>query len=141
MGKKDIRTQYAALPFMVRDGQPQVMLITSRETKRWIIPKGWPEKKLAPYDVAAREAFEEAGLIGKVGKCSIATFQYEKRLKSGKTAMCVVETYLFEVERELDDWPEKGERLRQWMPATEAAELVGEDGLAQLLRNLKTVSV
>lgn len=136
MSKRKIRTQYAALPFTTRDGQPLVMLITSRETRRWIIPKGWPEKRTAPHALAAREAYEEAGLVGRVGERPFATFWYEKRLKSGRTTTCVVETYLFEVERELDEWPEKGQRERRWMTPAEAAGLVTESGLTEILLSL-----
>lgn len=136
MRKRKVRTQYAALPFSVRDDNILVMLVTSRETKRWIIPKGWPEKRILPHAVAAREAYEEAGLVGKVEERPFATFRYEKRLKSGRTATCEVETYLFEVERELDEWPEKDERERRWMSPDEAALLVTEDGLIAILRSL-----
>lgn len=138
MSKSKTRTQYAALPVTVKDGQPLVMLITSRETRRWIIPKGWPEKKTKPYDVAAQEAFEEAGLVGRVEERPFGTFQYEKRLRSGRTTTCVVKVYRLEVERELDDWPEKGERERRWMAPDEAALLISEAGLVDLLRSLAT---
>lgn len=126
------RIQYAALPFVIKDGQPQVMLITSRETRRWVIPKGWPERKMPPMEVAAREAFEEAGLIGRIAAEPFATFRYEKRLPSGKTAPCLVWTFLFEVQQELDDWPEKGQRERRWMSPGEAALLVSEAGLVEV---------
>lgn len=125
--------QYAALPYrMTEDGQPLIMLITSRETKRWIIPKGRPEKKLQPYEVAAREAFEEAGLVGKIAKKPSLAFRSEKRLKTGEMRDAVVEVYLLEVERELDDWQEKHQRERRWMSPSEAALLVDEPGLVQV---------
>src|SRR5271156_4832943 len=61
------RLQYAALPYRVSArARTEIMLITSRETRRWIIPKGWPQKGRAPHRSAAREAFEEAGVVGKV---------------------------------------------------------------------------
>lgn len=129
--------QYGALPVAVSNGELRVMLITSRETRRWIIPKGWPQKNRAPNVVAAREAFEEAGLEGRVAEQPLATFKYEKRLKSGKTVTCAVETYLFQVDRELDDWPEKRERERRWMSPEEAASLVSDAGLGEVLRDLR----
>ncbi|HYD29249.1 MAG TPA: NUDIX hydrolase [Azospirillaceae bacterium] len=135
--KKKPRTQYAALPFTIRDDQTRVLLVTSRETRRWVIPKGWPEKHVQPHELAAREAYEEAGLVGRVGQRPFASFQYEKRLKSGRTTTCVVQTYLFEVEEELDDWPEKAERERRWMSPAEAAGLVTEGDLGQILLNLE----
>lgn len=127
--------QYGALPITVDGGEVRVLLITSRETRRWIIPKGWPEKKLSPSAVAAREAFEEAGLEGRVAEQPLATFQYIKRLKSGKSVTCAVETYLFEVDRELEDWPERSERERRWMTPDEAARLVSDAGLVEVLRD------
>lgn len=127
------RKQYAALPYIQKDGQTLVMLVTSRETKRWIIPKGWAEKKTAPHAVAAQEAFEEAGLRGTVQEKPFARYEYVKRLKSGKGIPCLVDIFLFHVEKELDDWPEKAERERKWMTAGEAALAVGESRLIEIL--------
>src|SRR6266436_5916091 len=77
------RVQYAALPYRLSGrSRTEVMLVTSRETQRWIIPKGWPQRGRAPYDSAAREAFEEAGVVGAVGRRSVGSFPYEKRLGS-----------------------------------------------------------
>ncbi|HYE52110.1 MAG TPA: NUDIX hydrolase [Azospirillaceae bacterium] len=134
--KKKSGAQYAALPVRERDGRRQVMLITSRETKRWIIPKGWPEKNLEPHEVAAREAYEEAGLVGRVETRPLGSFVYEKRLRDGSATPCQVDIFLLEVERELDDWPEKGQRERRWMSPSEAALLVGEAGLVTVLLRL-----
>lgn len=125
--------QYAALPYTVTDGQPMVMLVTSRETRRWILPKGRPERDLAPHDVAAREAFEEAGLKGRVVKRRFATFPSVKRLKSGEQAPCTVDVFLLEVGKVLDEWPERKERDRRWVTPGEAAMLVGEPGLVQVM--------
>jgi 8-oxo-dGTP pyrophosphatase MutT (NUDIX family) len=66
------------------------MLITSRESRRWVIPKGWPKKGKSPQHSAAREAFEEAGVVGAVDKHSVGSFSYEKRLKSGAVVICDV---------------------------------------------------
>src|SRR5262245_20966091 len=98
--------QFAALPWRIDDsGRRQVLLLTSRETHRWVIPKGWPIKGRKPAEVAAQEAYEEAGLIGVlIGKRPIGNYFYEKRLRSG-AVLCEVEVFLFRVERQLDDWP------------------------------------
>lgn len=133
--------QYAALPYMVRDGRPQVMLITSRETRRWILPKGKPEKGLKPHEAAAREAFEEAGVVGRAMAKRYDSFKSFKRLKSGKELPCVVEAYLLAVEQELDDWPEKGQRQRGWFTPGEAALLVSEPGLVQLLLEFGSLTI
>lgn len=112
------------------------MLITSRETRRWVVPKGWPEKKLRPRGVAANEAFEEAGLVGTIHKKPIGTFHYYKVLASGKRVPCAVDAFLFEVEQELEDWPEKGQRERRWVSPSEAALMVAEGGLVGILLSL-----
>jgi 8-oxo-dGTP pyrophosphatase MutT (NUDIX family) len=140
MRKQKSRNQYGALPVSMRDGNLYVMLVTSRETRRWIIPKGWPEKRLAPHALAAREAYEEAGLVGRIEKRPIGRYRYDKRLKSDKMVPCVVDVYLLNVENELDDWPEKAERERRWMLPTQAAELVSEDDLANLLLTLSATN-
>jgi len=127
-------TQFAALPWRLSEGGTrQVMLLTSRETLRWVIPKGWPMKKRKPAEVASQEAYEEAGLIGHiVGKRPVGTFHYEKRLAKSEV-LCQVRVFLFRVERQLDDWPEKNERETKWFDASEAADLVDEGGLAEII--------
>ncbi|MCW2247178.1 8-oxo-dGTP pyrophosphatase MutT (NUDIX family) [Azospirillum fermentarium] len=132
--KRQPRDQYAALPYRDIDGVRQVMLITSRDTGRWIIPKGWPEKRTKPHDMAAREAFEEAGLLGRVSSKPCGVYHYDKRMKSGKARACAVQVFLLAVEQELESWPEKGQRERRWMDPLEAASLVNEGDLADLLR-------
>jgi 8-oxo-dGTP pyrophosphatase MutT (NUDIX family) len=109
------RAQLAALPYRQVEGRLEVLLVTSRETRRWIIPKGWAEKGTKPHDMAAREAFEEAGVRGKVRKCPHGSYRYEKRLTAKRSVECEVTVFLLEVEQELADWPEKGERERRWL--------------------------
>lgn len=136
MSKRKPVTQYAALPFALKDGQPRVMLVTSRGKGRWIIPKGWPEKNLTPHACAAKEAYEEAGIVGTIGESPLGTYRYKKRSRSGAMITFEVEAYLLEVEDQLSDWPEKGQRVTRWMTPAHAARLVGEDGLVQLLLRL-----
>jgi 8-oxo-dGTP pyrophosphatase MutT (NUDIX family) len=126
--------QYAALPWRISEGGlREVMLLTTRETHRWVIPKGWPTKGRKPAEVAGQEAYEEAGLIGQiVGKRSLGNFHYEKRLAK-KAILCEVRVFLFRVQRQLDDWPEKGSRECRWFDANGAAALVAEGGLAEIL--------
>lgn len=128
--------QFAALPYRkAHNGKQVVMLLTSRETRRWVIPKGWPMKGRKPREVAAQEAFEEAGLRGKIiGKRPIGRYQYDKQLSPGRTVPCEVVVYLLRVERELKNWPERAERERRWFEPGQASELVLEDGLAAMLR-------
>lgn len=125
--------QYGALPFRVTDGRAMVLLVTTRETGRWIIPKGWPKRGVKPHKLAAREAYEEAGLVGKVGKRSCGHFRYTKWLGSGEAVACVVKVFPLEVLRELDEWPEKRQRQRAWVEPVDAARLVADPELAALL--------
>ena len=132
------RRQYGALPYRLRAGsrRPQFMLITSRENRRWVIPKGWPKKGKSPQSSAAREAFEEAGVRGAVAKRAVGSFSYEKRLKSGAVVLCDVHVFPLEVRRQSKQWPEKQERVVKWLSASQAAEKVDEPRLGQIIRRL-----
>jgi 8-oxo-dGTP pyrophosphatase MutT (NUDIX family) len=133
---KDIVQQYAALPFAVRDGELLVLLVTTRGTGRWIIPKGNPEKNLKPYEVAKQEAFEEAGVTGRVHRTCFGRFEFAKSAEGGESALCAVDVYPLAVDQELDDWPEKGMRQREWMTPGQAAMRVTEPGLIDLFLNM-----
>jgi 8-oxo-dGTP pyrophosphatase MutT (NUDIX family) len=135
MAKHKYSRQFAALPWRLDDrGMRQIMLLTSRETHRWVIPKGWPMKGKKPAEVAAQEAFEEAGILGDiVGKKPLGNFHYPKRL-AHTTILCEVRVYLFRVEQQLEVWPEMSQRETKWFDANEAAELVDEGGLAAIIR-------
>ena len=127
------RKQYGVLPIRLRGGFASVMLVTSRGTRRWIIPKGNPEKGKSGPEVGAMEAFEEAGLLGEVWNEPIGAYLSLKHLPSGRTVPCTIQVYRMDVERVVDDWPEQGQRERAWYPLDEAAMLVGEGGLVALL--------
>ena len=128
--------QCAALPLADRGGEWQVMLVTSRETRRWVLPKGWMERGVAPHEQAAREAFEEAGLVGATAPEPIGRYGYEKRLPHGRTVHCEVEVFPMRVERQLKSWPEKRQRRTAWFTLAQAAMEVEEEGLAFLLLRL-----
>jgi 8-oxo-dGTP pyrophosphatase MutT (NUDIX family) len=131
------RVQYAALPYRrTRASRTEVLLVTSRETGRWIIPKGWPQKHKAPHVAAAREAREEAGVVGRIGRRPIGWFSYEKRLKRGIIVICKVHVFALKVKRQKESWPEKGQREVQWMSRTKAAKSVGDRKLGDLIRTL-----
>jgi 8-oxo-dGTP pyrophosphatase MutT (NUDIX family) len=130
------RVQYAALPYRLNGhAQPEVMLVTSRETRRWIIPKGWPHKGKAPHRSAAREAFEEAGVVGAVSKDSIGSFSYQKRLRKS-VVDCEVHVFALEVKRQRKAWPEQREREVRWLSARAAARTVREPKLSAIIRRL-----
>ncbi len=134
--------QFAALPWRIgAGGRREVMLLTSRETRRWIIPKGWPMPGKKPAQVASQEAFEEAGLLGKiVGKRPLGNYFYQKKLPK-KEVLTEVFVYSFRVEQQLDDWPEKDQRVTQWFDATDAAALIEEGGLAGIIERFAGASV
>jgi 8-oxo-dGTP pyrophosphatase MutT (NUDIX family) len=128
--------QVAALPLTVGDdGVTRVLLLTSRETKRWIIPKGWPMKGRKPSEAAAQEAREEAGLVGRPSKKPIGSYTYFKR-RDAHFDLCRVDVYVLTLDKQLKTWREKGQREAQWFTLEEAAELVEETGLVALLQDL-----
>ncbi len=131
--------QYGALCY--RRNKPlcevEVLLITSRDTNRWVIPKGWPMPGKEPHEVAAREAFEEAGVRGKAKKKPLGYFSYLKKLDDGSMALCLVQVHAMEVDEELDTFPEKGQRKAEWVTCSEAAARVIEPELKGLFRLLE----
>ena len=128
--------QCAALPLAVRDGETMVMLVTSRDTRRWVLPKGWAEPELASHEAAAKEAFEEAGLVGEVEPEPVGRYSYEKRLRGGRSVPCEVRVFPLWVERQLEDWPERGQREARWFTLGQAALAVDEGDLVTLLLRL-----
>jgi 8-oxo-dGTP pyrophosphatase MutT (NUDIX family) len=117
------------------DGGLSVMLVTSRETRRWVIPKGWPWPGSKDHAAAAGEAREEAGIVGVIGSDSIGSYSYVKR-QSGQTIPVRVAVYVLEVTEELASWPEQHQRQRAWFSAPEAAALVREPELSALIRRI-----
>jgi 8-oxo-dGTP pyrophosphatase MutT (NUDIX family) len=128
------RVQFAALPVRLdANGSVEVLLLTSRETKRWIIPKGWPMKGRKPWEAAAQEALEEAGIVGRPSTRPIGSYLYFKR-QAAHFDLCRVEVYLLEFEKQLKTWREKGQREAKWFDLNEAAMLVEEPGLISILQ-------
>ena len=132
-GKTGCRLQVAALPWRKTEDGIEVMLVTSRDTGRWILPKGWPEAKEALCDAAAREAGEEAGLRGSVSRFEAGRYFYGKTLNSGEEVPCEVLVYPLEVDRVSDKWKEKGKRERRWFEAAEAAKLISDPDVGPLI--------
>nr|WP_246546217.1 NUDIX hydrolase [Ancylobacter defluvii] len=125
--------QVAALPFRVTpEGRLEVMLVSSRDTHRAVIPKGWPMKKHRDWKAAEIEARQEAGLIGAIGRKSIGDYRYWKRLQD-HFALVKVVVFPLAVSRQLDEWPERHEREQRWMSPASAALLVDETDLATLI--------
>lgn len=126
--------QVAALCWRVHRGAVQVLLVTSRDTGRWVIPKGWPIPGLDPHKAALREAWEEAGVKGTTGADCIGLFTYLKQTGPARAVRCHVSVYAIAVETLAKDYPEKRERKRVWVSPAEAAARVSEPDLAALLR-------
>jgi len=112
----------------------EILLVTSRETRRWVTPKGWPMKNRLDHEAAAREAFEEAGVEGVVAPAPFGVFGYDKTLKSGGVRPVLAALYPLRVEVEHARWPEKSQRARRWYTVAKAASMVQEDDLAALIR-------
>jgi hypothetical protein len=128
--------QVAAIPYRLNErGEVEVMLVTSRETKRFIVPKGWPMKGKSGRKTATIEALEEAGVVGKTLKTPGGTYFYWKRLSSRFVRVKVV-VYLLTVTEELATWREQKTRQRAWLSPAEAAILIDEPELATLVRDL-----
>jgi len=135
--EKALNLQYAALPYRrLGNAAIEVMLITSRDTGRWVIPKGWLGEGLAERESAEREAREEGGLVGRMGDRPIGRYHYDKRLPDGSAVLCSVEVFALEVERQLKSWPERNERQTRWFVLQEAADAVDEAELADIIRDL-----
>jgi len=131
--KPGTRTQYAALPWRVKNGALEILLITTLRTRRWIVPKGWPVAELSARACAAREALEEAGVCGNAGDKPIGSFRYAKYRKGGEVVSCKVEVFALEVTAQRRAWVEKGARECRWCSAADAMALVSEPGLRQII--------
>jgi 8-oxo-dGTP pyrophosphatase MutT (NUDIX family) len=128
-----VSQQYAALPWRKAPGL-EILLITSRETRRWVIPKGRPMPGHSAAESAAQEAYEEAGIRGEMTAQAMGHYTYNKRQRGGAKKRFHVDVFAMEVTEVLDLWPEAHEHARQWLPPQEALDLVEEPELAALIR-------
>jgi 8-oxo-dGTP pyrophosphatase MutT (NUDIX family) len=134
--KAAVRVQYGALPYrFTPEAALEILVVTTRRTRRWIIPKGWPIKGLRPPKAAAREAYEEAGVTGRIGVKPIGTFTYEKALdETGVEATCEVKVYPLLVKRQAEVFPESEQRMLQWVDPAKAVALIKDAGLKKLVK-------
>jgi len=131
------RRQVAALPLrLAKNGAIEILLVTSRDTGRWIIPKGWTSKRIKDCKAAAREAREEAGVKGKIFREAIGTYRYIKR-ELGNGALIEVRVFLLKVSKRCKRWPEKRERRRAWFDIEDAASRVSDPELSILIALLQ----
>ncbi len=135
MSKRDVRTQFGAICYRVRKDKPEILLVTSRNRKRWIVPKGWPVDGATPSDAAATEAWEEAGAVGKPSTLCLGIYSYTKlgEAEDEPDLPCVVALFPFKVQKLVSDYPEANERTRRWVTPKRAARLVDEPELREIL--------
>ncbi|HWA89536.1 MAG TPA: NUDIX hydrolase [Rhizomicrobium sp.] len=126
-------SQYAALPWRWAEDHLEILLITTLSTRRWVVPKGWPMDGCTPSECAAREALEEAGVVGSTAPHPVGSFSYLKRRKTGETISCSVAVFALEVERQRRSWPEKAARETCWCSVAEALARVSDPGLKRLI--------
>lgn len=126
-------TQYGVLAYRLSpEGEPMILLVTSRDTRRWVIPRGNPVVGLPPPQSAAEEAWEEAGVRGETDPQEIGSYRYRKRRRFGSVPAEVF-VYPLRVTEELEEWPEQAERERRWFARQEAAGAVAEADLGALI--------
>ncbi|KAF0172106.1 MAG: NUDIX hydrolase [Rhodobacteraceae bacterium] len=129
--------QYGALCWRMHRGKVEVLLITSRDTGRWVIPKGWPMDKRTPAQAAAQEAWEEAGVQGEIAEIRLGGFDYQKIINPKRALACHVEVFALRVTKLVNKFPERQQRRRKWFSAEKAARKVNEPELRQLLGHLE----
>ncbi len=126
--------QAGVIPFRIMDGKLEVLLVTSRDTGRWVIPKGYVDKGMTPQKAAVQEALEEAGVSGEItSKIPLGFIPYIKVLNANESRPATIEVYAMRVTKEKSKWQERKERKREWLAPAEAASRVKEPALATLL--------
>ena len=112
----------------------EILIVTTRQSRRWIVPKGWPIKRLTPSKSAAREAFEEAGVRGKIGARAIGSFTYNKTARQTDAGPNYeVKIFPLLVKRQSATWPEHGQRVVQWVDPEKAIALIREPELKSIV--------
>ena len=136
LGRRPPRLQVAALCLREKGGKQELLLITSLDTGRWVLPKGWPMRGRSLGGAALREAWEEAGVNGAVGREPLGHYSYDKRTRAGLPRRVTVAVYPVRVRRMERGYPEEGRRKLAWVSASEAAAMVREPELSALLADL-----
>ena len=133
--KEKVFQQIGALCYSLSDKNIKILLITSRRSKRWIIPKGWKVDKMSNRKSVALEAWEESGVQGRVSDRSIGTYYYRKRLSKNDFLTCAVKVFALHVKARKKKFPERGERKSKWVNPTTAIDLVTEPELKTVIKN------
>ena len=137
LGGSPTHVQSAALPWRMGRKGPEVLLVTSRATGRWILPKGWPEPGETLAACAEREAFEEAGIRGRASAAALGSYFYGKASSSGLVRRCEVHVFALDVVESEKRWPEKRQRNRRWLTPEEAGKRVAELAVAELIAGFR----
>lgn len=136
MFRRPARLQIAALCHRMREGKVEVLLVTSKSTRRWILPKGWPILSRRAHRTAAIEAFEEAGVTGRVHKNPFASFSSYKGGEAGLKLRTEILVFLVDVESETEEFPDSAERDVRWVSIKDAVRMTNEPGLIDVFRKL-----
>ncbi len=120
--------QSGVIPYRIKDGQIEVLLITSVKKKKWVIPKGYIEFNLSAFESAKKEAFEEAGIIGENETFELGNFENNKSI-----GVCHTKVFAVQVAKILDDYPDKDIRKRKWFTIKEASEVVNLPAVSQMI--------
>jgi 8-oxo-dGTP pyrophosphatase MutT (NUDIX family) len=123
--------QSGAIPYTVIDGRIVFLLVTSRRTGRWIYPKGSISAGMTAWDSAAKEALEEAGVIGEISSEPVGTYR-----NTDKGLLVDIDLYPLRVGEQFDSWDEMDQRLRHWVLLTEARRLLAERSLVRITETL-----
>lgn len=126
-----IYNQSGVIPFKYFNGELKILLITSRKKNKWIFPKGIVELEMTEEESAIDEAYEEAGIYGKIVGDKLGSYKVQKW---GGT--CTVKMYPFEVEKILESWPESYFRKRKWVSVEEAENLIKKKEVINMLQKL-----
>lgn len=132
--KRKARVQFAAVCYRRVNKSLEILLLTSRRSGRWIVPRGWPINGLSPAETAAQEAWEEGGVKGKLHDMCLGIYDYDKVLETGTDLPVSVAVFPIKVKKLADDFPEKGQRRRKWFSPKKAASRVQEPELKKILR-------
>ncbi len=131
--KSGVRTQFGALVWRREAGEIRILLIGGRRSRRWGIPKGWPQSGATPARAATREAWEEAGAVGKAAKTCIGVYSYLKKIDGRPPLPCVVAVFPMEAQSLSDTWPESGQRRRKWFRPEVAARKIRNPELRSIV--------
>jgi 8-oxo-dGTP pyrophosphatase MutT (NUDIX family) len=137
---KGLNVQYAVLPWRKAGNAVEILLITTLNTHRWIVPKGWPLDGKTPSATAAQEAMEEAGISGEIATTPLGSFHYNKLRKNGDTVSCKVDVFPMKVSRQRRSWDDKKIREVRWYSVDEALARVSEPGLRRLISKFAGVA-